>query len=62
MKQLNNMTYVLWRQGLLQKVQMLVIRLPETGINPDKVYCFSDDELTGAYEYLKNLSENIVIK
>lgn len=57
MQQLNNMSYLLWRQDLLVRVQMLTAKYPETGLNPDGLFCFSDDELAGGYAYLKRLDE-----
>jgi len=57
MKQLNNMPYLLLRQDLLMRVQMLAARYPQTGINPDGLFCFSDEDLTGIYAHFKRLDE-----
>ncbi|WP_288356342.1 hypothetical protein [uncultured Cycloclasticus sp.] len=57
MQQINNMSYLLWRQDLLVRVQMLAAKYSEAGIDPDGLFCLSDDELAGRYAYLKRLNE-----
>jgi len=56
MQQLNKAPYLLWRQDLLESVRALAFRYPQTGINPDKMVSYSDEDLVGTYAYLKGLS------
>ena len=57
MQQLNKMSYILWPQDLLESVQILAAKHPQTGIKPDGLFCFSDEYLTGIYANLKRLDE-----
>jgi hypothetical protein len=45
------------RYGLLIKVQMLAFRHPETGIKPNGVESYSDEDLKGIYVYLRDLDD-----
>lgn len=45
---------VVWKQMLTQ-AQALAARLPETGLNPDKLALLPLDELLGTLAFLKRL-------
>jgi len=51
--QFNNINHLNNWQQLLQQAQALAARLPDTGINPDKLALLSLDELLGVAAYLK---------
>jgi len=45
---------IVWQQ-LLEQAQSLAARLPDTGINPDKLAVLPLDDLVGTLAYLKRL-------
>jgi len=51
-----NTTYqvIIW-QGLLQQAQALAARLPDMGVNPDKLALLPLDDLVGTMAFLKRL-------
>jgi len=51
--QFNNINHLNSWQQLLQQAQALAARLPDTGINPDKLALLSLDELLGVAACLK---------
>lgn len=53
--QFNNINHSHHWQPLLQQAQALAARLPDTGINPDKLALLPLDDLVGTLAHLKRL-------
>lgn len=51
--QLNNINHLTVWQHILTQAQSLAARLPETGLNPNKLALLSLDELVGVLAFLK---------
>ena len=51
--QFNNINHLTAWQHLLDQTQSLAARLPDTGLNPDKLAMLPLDDLVGTLAYLK---------
>lgn len=54
--QLNNINYLMAWQSLLVQAQELAAKMPETGLNPDKLVLLTLDELRGVTAFLRRIS------
>ena len=53
--QFNNNDHLHHWQALLQQAQLLAARLPDIGLNPDKLSLLPLDDLVGTLAHLKRL-------
>jgi len=59
--QVNNINHLPQWQHILQQAQALAARLPETGLNPDKLALIPLDDLVGVLAFLKrSYAEKVV--
>ena len=53
--QINNINHLTAWQQLLQQTQALAVKLPDMGLNPDKLALLPLDDLVGTMAFLKRL-------